>query len=94
MDSTTPEVKSARLKRLQQRLEEMSKQVSLNMVGTIQKVLIEGKSKRSSLELSGRTENFKVVNFAGSKRLIGQIIEVKITESLPNSLRGEIVISE
>lgn len=94
MDDTTMEVKSLRLKQLQTRIEEMAKAVSINMVGTTQKVLVEGKSKKDQNELSGRTENYKVVNFAGNERLIGQIINIKITDSLPNSLRGEILISE
>ena len=55
---------------------------------------MEGKSKRDPNELSGRTENYKVVNFAGNERLIGQIIELQIVESLPNSLRGNIVITD
>lgn len=93
-DETTNEVKLARLHHLQKRIEEMSREVSRNMVGTVQKVLVEGKSKRDSGELSGRTENYKVVNFAGSERLINQIIEVKITKSLNYSLRGEILITE
>ncbi|MFN8769408.1 MAG: tRNA (N6-isopentenyl adenosine(37)-C2)-methylthiotransferase MiaB [Neisseriaceae bacterium] len=93
-DTTSQQVKLARLLRLQRRLEEMSRQISQNMVGTVQKILVEGKSKKDQNQLSGRTENFKVVNFSGSYRLIGQIVDVKITESLANSLRGEIVITE
>lgn len=92
-DDTPQAVKSARLQRLQKRIEEMAQEISKNMVGTIQKVLVEGKSKRDPNELSGRAENFKVVNFVGNERLINQLIDVKITEALHNTLRGEIVIS-
>jgi tRNA-2-methylthio-N6-dimethylallyladenosine synthase len=91
-DETDQSVKLMRLQRLQKRVEEMARDISNNMVGTVQKVLVDGKSKRNSEELSGRTENFKTVNFAGSERLINQIIEVRIVEALANSLRGEIVV--
>jgi tRNA-2-methylthio-N6-dimethylallyladenosine synthase len=90
-DDTDQSVKLRRLQRLQKRVEEMAREISNNMVGTVQKVLVDGRSKRNSEELTGRTENFKTVNFAGSERLINQIVEVKIVEALANSLRGEIV---
>lgn len=92
-DTIPQETKLSRLQRLQRRLEEMSRQISQNMVGTVQKVLIEGKSKKDQNQLSGRTENFKVVNFNGNERLIGELVDVKITECLANSLRGEILIA-
>lgn len=91
-DDTSKEVKLKRLQKLQLKVEELARNVSNNMVGTVQKVLVEGTSKNSPDELSGRTENFKVVNFAGNKRLINQIIEVKITEALKFTLRGEIAV--
>lgn len=90
-DTTPGQIKLSRLQRLQKRLEEMSKQISQNMLGSVQKVLVEGVSKKDKNQLSGRTENFKVVNFNGSHSLIGQIIKVEITECLANSLRGEII---
>lgn len=93
-DETPQSVKLARLQRLQKRVEEMSRDISNNMIGTVQKVLVEGKSKRHEHELTGRSENFKTVNFAGNERLINQIIEVRITSALANSLRGEIVTKE
>lgn len=89
-DAITTEIKLARLQRLQKRIEEQARQISQNMVGSVQKVLVEGKSKRDNTQLSGRTENFKVVNFAGADRLIGELVDVKITQALSNSLRGEI----
>ena len=92
-DETPSEVKLARLQRLQRLLEEQSRAISKTMVGSIQKVLVEGSSKRDAKELSGRTENFKIVNFPGNERLIGQIIDRKITQWLNNSLRGEIVVT-
>jgi len=93
IDNTSQAIKLERLQRLQRRLEETSRLVSNNMVGSIQRVLVEGKSKRNSAELSGRTENFKTVNFEGQERLINQIIDVRITATKVNSLRGEIVIN-
>jgi tRNA-2-methylthio-N6-dimethylallyladenosine synthase len=59
------------------------------MVGTVQRVLVEGQAKKDHHELAGRTDNNRVVNFAGHPRLIGQFIEIKITGALPHSLRGE-----
>ena len=91
-DDTPAEVKLTRLKLLQQKVEQQAQAISQKMVGSIQKVLVEGKSKRDQNELSGRTENYKVVNFPGNERLIGQVILIEITECLPNSLRGKIVI--
>ncbi len=96
-DSTPPAVKSARLSRLQKRIEEQAQVISQAMVGSIQRVLVEGVSKKDVLELAGRTDNNRVVNFAGSAnsaRLINTFIDVRITSALPHSLRGEIVIRE
>ena len=92
-DDTSSATKLERLQKLQKKIESQAKQISQKMVGTIQKVLVEGKSKRDPNELSGRTENYKVVNFSGNERLIGQIIDVEIVECMPNSLRGNIVIT-
>jgi len=90
-DNTSLETKLDRLHKVQRRLEEQAQQISKNMVGTIQKVLVIGESKKDSTELSGRTENFKVVNFVGQKRLINQIIAVKIISYSANALKGEII---
>ena len=60
------------------------------MVGTIQSILVEGKSKKNPNELRGRTENNRVVNFKGTDDLIGQFVDIEITEALPNSLRGSL----
>lgn len=92
-DETPNEVKLARLHKLQTRVAEMAREMSKNMVGTTQKVLVEGVSKYNQNELKGRTENYKVVNFAGNPRLINQIIDVKITKALKFTLRGEILVT-
>ncbi len=92
-DDTPTATKLERLQKLQKKIESQAKQISQQMVGTIQKVLVEGKSKRDPNELSGRTENYKVVNFSGNERLIGQIIDIEIVECMPNSLRGNIIIT-
>ncbi len=84
-------VKQERLARLQQTILDRAQRYSRQMVGTLQRVLVEGISKKSDKVISGRTENNRVVNFAGPTSLIGQFAQVKITETLPNSLRGELV---
>jgi tRNA-2-methylthio-N6-dimethylallyladenosine synthase len=91
-DDTPAAVKSQRLTRLQQRIENLAFDVSQRMVGTRQRVLVEGPSKKDSGELAARTANNRVVNFAGSSRLIGQYVDVTICAALPHSLRGEAVI--
>ena len=62
------------------------------MVGSVQRVLVEGPSRKSPDELAGRTQNNRVVNFAGPPRLIGRMIDLTITSALPHSLRGEVPI--
>ncbi len=93
-DSTPAEVKSARLLRLQKRIDEQAQVISQAMVGSIQRVLVEGTSKKDVLELAGRTDNNRIVNFAGNLRLINTFVDVRITSALSHSLRGEIVIRE
>ena len=97
-DSTPAEVKSARLSRLQKRIDELAQNVSQAMVGSVQRVLVEGTSKKDANELAGRTDNNRIVNFAGgsanSARLINTFVDVRITSALSHSLRGEIVIRE
>ena len=91
-DETPQEVKLERLYRLQAAIRANAEAISQAMVGTVQRVLVEGPSKKDPDALSGRTENNRVVNFAGPPRLIGRMIEVRITEALPNSLRGEVIV--
>ena len=87
-DATPQEEKLARLQRLQARLNEHAHAISARMVGTRQRVLIEGVSKKDAAQLSGRTPNNRVVNFPGGARLIGQFVDVDITAALAHSLRG------
>jgi tRNA-2-methylthio-N6-dimethylallyladenosine synthase len=81
-------VKKARLAELQARIREQSEQISLTMVGSLQRVLIVGDARKSEDELAGRTENNRVVNFVGPRSLVGEFAHILITEALPNSLRG------
>jgi tRNA-2-methylthio-N6-dimethylallyladenosine synthase len=85
--------KKARLTRLQSRISEMAAAISAAMVGKVEHILVEKVSRKRTDQLSGRTENNRVVNFDATPDLIGQFVEVRITEALPNSLRGEIVDS-
>jgi tRNA-2-methylthio-N6-dimethylallyladenosine synthase len=87
-------VKRERLGRLQAALEDRARQVSRAMVGSIHSILVEGPSKKDPAELAGRTENNRVVNFSGPGRLIGTLADVRITEALPHSLRGEFCVHQ
>jgi tRNA-2-methylthio-N6-dimethylallyladenosine synthase len=69
----------------------MAQQISRRMVGSVQRVLVERPSRKDPGQLAGRTENNRVVNFDGPAELIGQFADLRITEALPNSLRGELV---
>jgi len=90
-DDTPQDVKLARLSRLQKRVEENAAKISESMVGTVQRILVEGPSKKDPNELAGRTDNNRVVNFAGNPRLVGNFVDVTIVSALPHSLRGAIV---
>ncbi len=92
-DDTTGDTKKERLSILQKRLDEMTMAISNGMINTVQTVLVEGLSKKNQLQVTGRTENNRVVNFIGHPRLVGQFVDVLITEALPNSLRGRAVES-
>ncbi len=61
------------------------------MIGSVQRVLVEGPSRKSTEQMSGRTENNRVANFNGSADLVGSFVDVKITAAFPNSLQGEII---
>ncbi len=93
-DDTPEQVKKERLYELQQQINAQAMIYSRQMLDTEQRILVEGPSKKNLMELRGRTENNRVVNFEGSVELIGQFVDVKITEVLPNSLRGEMVRTE
>jgi len=90
-DPTPHAVKLERLQRLQKRLQEIALEYSRRMVGTRQRVLVEGVSKKDGAELAGRSENNRVVNFAGPSRLVGHFVDLEITEAMPHSLRGRVV---
>ena len=83
-------VKKNRLAVIQNKLNENTEKISRSMIGSIQKVLVEGHSKKGST-LSGRTENMRTTHFQGNEDLIGQIVSVKITEGFANSLQGELI---
>ena len=91
-DDTAQEIKLERLQRLQALLNAQAQAISTAMVGTRQRILVEGASKKDPGELSGRTENNRVVNFAGPQRLTGQLIDVTITAALPHSLRAQAAV--
>lgn len=88
-DDVPHAVKQQRLARLQERLNQIAMEISREMVGTVQRVLVEGPARKGpGTQVAGRTENNRVVNFDGALTLTGQFVDVEITEALPNSLRG------
>lgn len=89
-DATPIPVKKARLAQLQSRIETQAQAISRRMIGTVQQVLVERPARKDERQLAGRTENNRVVNFDGPAMLIGQLVDVVITEALPNSLRGRL----
>ena len=89
-DDTPMAVKKQRLALLQARINQQAMDISRNMIGSTQRVLVEKTSKKSDAQVSGRTENNRWVNFDGDAALIGQFVDVVITEALPNSLRGRL----
>jgi tRNA-2-methylthio-N6-dimethylallyladenosine synthase len=93
-DDTPKGTKFERLHRLQALITRQANDLSQAMLGGVQRVLVERPSRRDPGEMMGRTENNRIVNFAGQPRLIGQMIDVRITQALTNSLKGEIVTSE
>ena len=92
-DDTPTEVKLQRLQRLQAAVEIHARAISASMVGSTQRVLVEGTSRKSADELAARTGNNRVVNFAAPSRLNGHMIDVRITSALPHSLRGEVLLT-
>jgi len=93
-DDVPAELKTQRLMRLQAQIEAQAQRVNQAMVGTVQRVLVEGRARKNAEELAGRTDNNRIVNFAGQPRLIGRFVDVVITQALPHSLRGEVAVSE
>ena len=100
-DDTPHDVKLRRLRILQAAIEENVVRISQGMVGTVQRILVEGPARKDPTELHGRTENNRVVNFAlpgipqGQRdRMVGQMVDANITQAFPHSLRGEIVVRQ
>ena len=93
-DDTPHEVKHRRLLHLQKVLDENVRAISASRQGTVQRILVEGHSRKDQSELMGRTECNRVVNFAGPERLIGQMIDVRITSAQQRALRGEVLTTE
>ena len=93
-DEIPMSIKKQRLKRLQETINGFAAEISQAMVGSTQKILVEGVSKKDPNQLAGRTENNRVVNFDGTPRLIGQLLDVEITEAYRNSLKGKIIIND
>ncbi len=94
VDDTPMSIKKERLYQLQAELNQNAKHISEEMVGSRQKILVTGHAKKNKSQLAGRTECNRVVNFDGNERMIGDFVEVLITEALPNSLRGRVMIDE
>ena len=93
-DDVSEKEKKQRLYLLQERINQQASQFSRRMLGTEQRILVEGPSKKDIMELTGRTENNRIVNFVGSPDMIGKFVDVKITDVYTNSLRGEVVRTE
>ena len=90
-DGTPPEVKKRRLHEVQELIDRQARALSESMVGSVQSLLVTGKAKRGEGLLSGRSENNRVVHFAGSTELVGSFVGVRIDEALPHSLNGSLV---
>lgn len=96
-DETPQALKLERLQQLQSLIEQNVQSISASRVGTVQRILVEGPSRKSAQELMGRTECNRIVNFDGgpqSARLVGQLIDVRITQALPHSLRAEVLTAD
>ena len=92
-DDTPPEVKRARLARLQEKVDGHASRISERRVGTRQRILVEGVSRRDAGELSGRTGDNRMVNIRGPRHLVGQFVEVTVTAAMSHSLRGEVRVA-
>jgi tRNA-2-methylthio-N6-dimethylallyladenosine synthase len=93
-DDVSEEQKKQRLQLLQDRITQQALRIARNMVDTQQRILVEGPSKKNPMELSGRTENNRVVNFEGTPDMIGGFVDVKISDVFANSLRGTVLRTE
>ncbi len=93
-DDVTEDAKKLRLQLLQQRINQQALRIASGMLNTEQRILVEGPSKKNPMELTGRTENNRVVNFEGQPSMVGKFVDVTITSVFANSLRGEVVRTE
>jgi tRNA-2-methylthio-N6-dimethylallyladenosine synthase len=93
-DNTGKDEKLARLHRLQALINEQAAAIGAAMVGSVQRVLVEGPSRRDPGELMGRTENNRIINFPGQPRLIGSMADVRVLRALTNTLKGEMVLRQ
>lgn len=93
-DDVSEEEKKQRLWILQDRINQQAMAWSRRMLGTVQRILVEGTSRKNVMELSGRTENNRVVNFEGSPEMIGKFVDVEIVDVYTNSLRGKVLLTE
>ncbi|MFC3120155.1 tRNA (N6-isopentenyl adenosine(37)-C2)-methylthiotransferase MiaB [Agaribacter flavus] len=94
VDDVSEDTKKQRLQILQQRINQNAQQIARNMLGTVQRVLVEGPSKKDPQELTGRTENNRVVNFVGAPDMVGEFVDIEISHVYANSLRGELIRRE
>ena len=92
-DETPHEIKLARLRELQALLDAQAQTISETMVGATQRVLVEGAAKKDARELAGRTDNNRIVNFAGDPGLVGQFVDVTFTAALAHTLRGKLALA-
>ncbi len=93
-DDVSEEEKKQRLHILQQRITQQAMEISREMVGTVQRILVEGTSRKNVMELAGRTENNRVVNFEGTPEMIGKFVDVEIVDVYASSLRGILLRTE
>ncbi|MBW5813820.1 tRNA (N6-isopentenyl adenosine(37)-C2)-methylthiotransferase MiaB [Yersinia kristensenii] len=93
-DNVSEEEKKQRLHILQERITQQAMEISREMVGTVQRILVEGTSRKNLMELAGRTENNRVVNFEGTPEMIGKFVDVEIVDVYASSLRGILVRTE
>ncbi len=93
-DQVPLEIKQARLARLQSAIDASAKAISERMVGGVERILVEGASRKNPRELAGRTSNNRTVNFSGPDRLVGKLVDVHITAALAHTLRGEVLVTE
>ena len=93
-DDTPKAVKEERLMRLQQKITEQAAGISRRMLGSMERVLVEGPARKDAAELAARTDNNRVVNFSGPARLIGELVDLRITAAMSHTLRGELLAAE